>query len=67
MFKERPVTKDQTEAICAAYLGISVLRTMCKKAGLTMAEQRAKDLMTELDTVFPGLAGRAALREIPSN
>ncbi len=59
------MTSEQNEVIYAAYLGISILRTMCKKAGLTMAEQRSKELMIELDMAFPGLAGRAALREIP--
>jgi hypothetical protein len=57
------MTREQDQTISAAYLGICVLRTMCKKAGLVLAEQRAKELLIELDAAFPGLAGRAALRE----
>jgi hypothetical protein len=56
------MTREQDEAIFAAFLGIMVLRTMCKKAGLTMGEQRSKELLIELDTAFPGLSGRSALR-----
>lgn len=56
------VDPAKADAIYAAYLGISVLRTMCKAAGLRLAQDRARDLMIELDTVFPGLSGRAALR-----
>ena len=37
------MTKDQEDAIYAAYLGISVLQTMCRKAGLTMGVQRSTD------------------------
>jgi len=57
------MTAEQDRAIFAAYLGIIILRTMCKKAKLTMAEQRCKELLNELDTAFPGLAGRSALRD----
>ncbi|MCP1832782.1 hypothetical protein [Bradyrhizobium sp. USDA 4545] len=56
------VDPEQANAIYSAYLGISVLRTMCKAAGLKLAEERSRDLMVELDTAFPGLAARAALR-----
>lgn len=56
------VDPGQADAIYSAYLGIGVLRTMCRKAGLTLAEERSRDLMIELDTVFPGLAARSALR-----
>jgi hypothetical protein len=56
------MTKEQEDAIYSAYLGISVLRTMCRKTNLQMAEHRANELMIELDMAFPGLAGRAALR-----
>lgn len=51
-------------AVFSAYLGICVLQTMCNRAGLQMAETRAKDLLIEMDTAFPGLAGRAALRSM---
>lgn len=56
------VDPAQADAIYAAYLGIAVLRSVCKAAKLSLTEQRARDLMIELDTVFPGLSGRAALR-----
>lgn len=56
------LTKEQDAAIFAAFLGIGVLRTMCRTAKLKLGEQRAKELMTELDSAFPGLAGRSALR-----
>lgn len=56
------MTPEQDQAIYAAYLGVCVLQTLCKKAGLGLAEQRAKELLIELDTAFPGLAGRVALR-----
>lgn len=59
------MTKEQDSAIFAAYLGIGVLYTMCRAAKLTMAEERAKKLQLELDTAFPGLAGRSALRCAP--
>jgi hypothetical protein len=59
------VDPAQADAVYSAYLGISVLRTMCKKAALKLAEERARDVMVELDTVFPGLAARSALRSIP--
>lgn len=59
------MTEEQDQAIYSAYLGISVLRTMCRKAGLHMGEARAAELMVEMDTAFPGLAGRSALRSKP--
>jgi hypothetical protein len=56
------MTKDQEDAVYGAYLGICVLQTMTKKAGLTLAEQRCKELLVELNTAFPHFAGRSALR-----
>lgn len=56
------LTKEQDDAVFAAYLGIGVLYIMCRAAKLTMAEERAKELRLELDTAFPGLAARSALR-----
>lgn len=52
----------QDEAVFAAFLGIGVLQTMCRKANLPLAEQRCKDLQRELDDAFPGLVARSALR-----
>jgi hypothetical protein len=57
------MTPEQDEAIFAAYLGIMVLRTMCRKANLHLAEDRCKDLLIELNTAFPHFAGRSALRK----
>jgi hypothetical protein len=57
------LTKEQDDAIFSAYLGINILRIMCRKAKLEMAERRAHDLMAELDTAFPGLTARSMLRK----
>lgn len=53
---------DHEDTIYAAYKGILVLGTLCRKAGLTLGEQRSKDLLVELGAAFPHLAARAALR-----
>lgn len=55
------MTTEQEDAIYAAYLGICVLQTMCRKAGLTMGVQRSTELLTELGTAFPFIAERVAL------
>ena len=60
------MTKDQEDAVYAAYLGVCVLKTMCQKAGLALGEQRAKELLSEIGTAFPFVperVGRSALRE----
>ncbi|MDE2471084.1 MAG: hypothetical protein KGL35_20650 [Bradyrhizobium sp.] len=54
------MTKEQKDAVYAAYLGICVLQTMCRKAGLTMGEQRSRELLTELGTAFPFIPERVA-------
>jgi hypothetical protein len=59
------MTKDQKDAIYAAYLGICVLKTMCRKAKLVLGERRAQELLTELGEAFPFIperVGRSALR-----
>ncbi len=59
------MTKNQQDAIYAAYLGICVLQTMCRKAGLTLGAERAKELLIELGTAFPFIperVGMSALR-----
>ena len=61
----RAMTTEQEDAIYAAYLGICVLKTMCRKAELTMGEQRAGEMLTELGEAFPFIGeriGRSALR-----
>ena len=63
--KSIPMMKDQEDAIYAAYLGVCVLQRICRAAGLTLAEQRSKELMIELGTAFPFIperVGQSALR-----
>lgn len=50
------------EAIYSAYLGICVLRTMCRKVNLQLAEQRCADLVREIGQAYPHFAGLSALR-----
>ena len=60
------MNKDQEDAVYSAYLGICVLQTMCRKAGLKMAEDRASELLMELGMAFPFIperVGLSALRE----
>jgi len=47
------MTDEQEQAIYGAYLGICVLKTMCRKARLDMAADRADELLKELSTAFP--------------
>lgn len=59
------MTEDQEDAVYAAYLGICVLQTMCRKVGLTMAVERSRELIKEMGEAFPFIAervGRSALR-----
>jgi hypothetical protein len=56
------MTEQQDQAVFAAFRGICVLRTMCKKARLRLGEERARELLIDLDRAFPGLAARSALR-----
>lgn len=58
----KPADEGRTEAAYAAYLGIMVLATMCKKAGLSLAQKRATELLIEMGEAFPSFAGRSALR-----
>lgn len=55
------MTKEQEDAIYAAYMGISVLSTMCKKAGLNMGRARAEELLQELSEAFPTVYERILL------
>ena len=47
------MTPQQEDAIYAAYMGISMLSTMCKKAGLNLGRVRSQELLTELSEAFP--------------
>ena len=63
--KDATLTKDQEDAIYAAYLGICVLQTMCRKVKLDMAVDRSTELLKEMGTAFPFIperVGRSALR-----
>ena len=60
------MTKKKKDAIYSAYLGICVLQTMFRKAGLELGVQRSKELLIELGTEFPFIAEMViseALRE----
>jgi hypothetical protein len=59
--KGSAVTKEQEDAVYAAYMGISVLSTMCKKAGLNMGRSRAEELLQELSEAFPTVYERVLL------
>ncbi len=54
----RTMTKDKEDTIYSAYLGVCVLQTMCRKAGLNMAVERSRDLISELQTAFPFIIER---------
>ena len=59
------MNKDQEDAIYAAYLGICVLQTMCRKDGLWLAVKLCTELLTELGTAYPFIperVGRETLR-----
>lgn len=55
------------QLVWPSYLGICVLQTMCRKAKLTSAEQRCKELLVEIGAAFPHFAGRSALRSEPAS
>jgi hypothetical protein len=44
---------EQKHAIYSAYLGVCVLQIMCRKAGLSLGEVRAKELLIEMGNAFP--------------
>ena len=50
--------KEQKDAVYSAYLGVCVLSTMCRKAGLVLGERRAKEILFEMGTAFPFIAVR---------
>lgn len=55
------MTKEQEDALWSAYLGICVLKTMCRKVNLQMAEFRAIELLRDLGEAFPFIPERVAL------
>lgn len=50
------------EVMLQSYLGITVLRTMCKKAGLTAGAQTADENLANMAAVLPELPGMSSLR-----
>jgi hypothetical protein len=62
------MTKEQEDAIYAAYLGICVLQTMCRKVGLELAVKRSAEILGDLGTEFPFIperVGKSILRRQP--
>ena len=60
------MTQDQEDAIYAAYLGICILQTMCRKAGLELAVTRSAQILGDLGTIFPFIperVGKSILRK----
>lgn len=55
------MTQEQEDAIYAAYMGICVLSTMCKKANLSAGRVRSEELLQELSTAFPTVYERVLL------
>ena len=58
--EEGDMTKEQEDAVYAAYLGVCVLQTMVRKVGLTLAVTRSAELLGELSTTFPFIQERVA-------
>lgn len=58
------MTEEQQDAIYAAYLGICVLQTMCRKAGLALAVKRSQELLVELGTEFPFVVKRVGMASL---
>jgi hypothetical protein len=55
------MTEQQESAIYAAYMGISMLSTMCKKAGLNLGRASSEELLQELSAAFPNVYERVLL------
>jgi hypothetical protein len=55
----RTMTKQQDDAIYSAYLGIHVLRAMCRAVKLPLGVKRSTELIIELEQAFPTLKEEA--------
>ena len=55
------MTSEQEDAIYAAYLGICVLQTMCRKVGLNLGVDRSTELLKEMGEAFPFIPKRVGL------
>lgn len=56
---ERP---EDAELLYQAYLGLLVLRTMCRRVGLKAGEKRCAELLEDIGGAHPDFAARSALR-----
>jgi hypothetical protein len=54
------VTEQQEDAIYAAYLGVCVLQTMCRKVGLNLGVKRSAEILGDLGTEFSFIPERVA-------
>lgn len=57
-----PNERTLRDIILDAYRGIMVLRTMCKKAGLSLAQDASDRLLKRMGEAMPELPGLSALR-----
>jgi hypothetical protein len=63
------MTPEQEDAVFGAYLGICVLQSMCRKAGLSRGADRSRELLGEIAAAFPTVYERVlrlSLRERPN-
>jgi hypothetical protein len=49
------MNKQQYDAVYSAYLGIKVLRAMCRAVNLPLGVERSCELIIELEEAFPSL------------
>jgi hypothetical protein len=49
------MNEQQKDAVYTAYLGIQVLHSVCKTAGLVLGAEAATATLTILSNAFPGL------------
>lgn len=55
------------QIVIDAYLGILVLRTMCKTAGLSGGQEASDQLLERMTKEFPSLPAISALRRMPAD
>lgn len=59
----RQLREKPSQIVIDAYLGIMVLRTMCKKAGLTGGQEASDQLLERMTEEYPALPALSALRK----
>ena len=57
------LSEAQVDTIFAAYLGVGVLRTMCRRAGLKLGEDKAEEIESGLARIFPEFPAMSAVRK----